>query len=172
MFRSLRYAGGTETPATFEINRGSRRQTRPVRGQLREGWLQEKFRYVCSTRQAAVAREGGVFAPDAEPEATWQGCREVGGETAPRACRDAVVARSCWSGCHGDGERVVRRPGMPVPASRPPFVVRSHGAGAPPGRGRRPVEWEAVRERLLELAPLPRARVAVGGLDPRRLRHA
>jgi len=49
-------------------------------------------------------------------------------------------------GCLVDGGRVVRRPGMPEPASRPPFVDRNHGAGASPGHGRRPVEWEAVRE--------------------------
>jgi len=59
---------------------------------------------------------------------------------------EAVVARPCESGCLVDGGRVVRRPGMPEPASRPPFVDRNHGAGASPGHGRRPVEWEAVRE--------------------------
>lgn len=148
-----RFAGGTETPVTFKSNRRSRRQSRPVRGQLREEWPTSKNQVCVGTRQTAVAREGGVFAPDGSPRPSGKDARMVnGGKSSVRAWRQ--LSHGCV--CRDAARTVIGLctvPACPRPASRPPFVVRSHGAGAPPGHGRRPVEWEAVRERPLDGRP-------------------
>src|SRR5258708_5776117 len=76
-------------------------------------------------------------------------------------------------GSYWNGERVVRRSRQTRTCGRPPFVVRRYGVGTPPGRGRRPVEWDAAGSGSWIRPPCRvEARVAAGGLDPRRLRHA